>query len=436
MLFIRPIRLFDIKKQRFTTVPHPKKKYAILSHRWDDNELSYEKLLNHSPASPVSNAKFEKFCEVALKTYRCQYVWMDSVCINQRDERELEDAIRSMYSYYRHAEVCIVYLADALNSESFATSSWFTRGWTLQELLAPSRLVFYYGDWTRIAPGKFDIRREESDGYGKPAREPQGWVEETVVKAAGIDKKLLHYHYTPSPLEYSTVLHWASARFTTREEDAAYSLVSLLNVCLPPAYDEGRERALERLHAACNNVVLSLLDNPDRHLKQSMKRKELTGVLIFAESALCIYHIALPGNPVVLQMFQTRPHPEVLTRIVFTSFPISKDSSLELFLSRADATGKSHETKLVYSGRNRSQEIIPSVVRACGACALKAPGCRDEDDFIREYGSDMVSSIRVQLQYSVLWKPRNLLGIVLALAPDMDAVNVGGGTRAHTEEGL
>ncbi|KAJ8473418.1 hypothetical protein ONZ45_g16305 [Pleurotus djamor] len=271
---LRPSRLFDIKRQCFTT--DPQNHYAILSHRWDENESSYGHVLQHLPIPPTYNDKFARFCREALVGYGCQYVWMDSVCINREDTRELQDAIRCMYSYYRHAKICIVYLADAWDRESFSTSSWFTRGWTLQELLAPSKLVFYYRDWTRVSgtPASMynvDIQRE---GYNelllaKNARS-WSWIEESVVEAAGIDVSLLHHHYTPHPSEHHTVRNWAKTRVTSREEDAAYALVSLLDVCLPPLYGEGRKRALIRLRRICEKNHTPVKTPTLRHHKIQM----------------------------------------------------------------------------------------------------------------------------------------------------------------------
>ncbi|KAJ8507586.1 hypothetical protein ONZ45_g10059 [Pleurotus djamor] len=192
--------------------------------------MSYEQLMKRSRNYLITNRKFEKFCEEALLTYGCRYVWMDSGCINQEDTQEVEDAIRSMYWYYRQAEVCIVYLADAFDRITFSKSSWFTRGWTLQELLAPSRLAFYYGDWKRVSPLRFDIERQDSDTHAQRAKAPVvNWLEASVMKAAGVSKALLCQHYTPSPDQYTTVRNWSKTRDTSRDEDIAYSLVSLLN---------------------------------------------------------------------------------------------------------------------------------------------------------------------------------------------------------------
>ncbi|KAJ8515314.1 hypothetical protein ONZ45_g7255 [Pleurotus djamor] len=214
----RPRRLFDTEKRCFITDIDYLTQYAILSHRWDQgNELTYNQLLSYG-SRPTPNAKFEKFCEVASTKYGLRYVWMDSVCIKRDSTAELMYSIRSMFWWYKMAKVCIVYLADAFDSQSFPSASWFTRGWTLQELLAPDRVVFYYGDWTRISNQEFDIYRSSEprgffeDGSEGKHTEPGDSLQQSIAKAAGVDESLLSYGYTPSSSNLETVLTWAQGR--------------------------------------------------------------------------------------------------------------------------------------------------------------------------------------------------------------------------------
>ncbi|KAJ8507585.1 hypothetical protein ONZ45_g10057 [Pleurotus djamor] len=164
---------------RFETHFRAPPRYAILSHRWDVNELSFAELSDPSVLyasafgrtfTLTSALKFHQFCKVAWQEYGCRYVWMDSACINQEDIDELDKSIHSIYWWYKNAYVCIVYLRDALDLKSLTKSSWFTRGWTLQELLAPERLSFYYGDWTRVSSFRFDVirRMSGSDEHSSP----------------------------------------------------------------------------------------------------------------------------------------------------------------------------------------------------------------------------------------------------------------------------
>ena len=103
---------------------------------------------------------------------------------------------------------------------------WFTRGWTLQELLAPSNMVFWNKDWTKI-----------------------GTKAELAEKLSSITRIPLSVFHGSSPLHYTVAqrLSWASKRETTRREDTAYSLLGLFDVYLAPNYGEGETKAFMRL---------------------------------------------------------------------------------------------------------------------------------------------------------------------------------------------
>ena len=149
--------------------------YYILSHRWGENEVSYEEYVKrHNLRSGYLNAairfvqsllstntsslgylKITSACDFA-KTFilsgkpKVDWLWIDTCCIDKRSSSELSEAINSMYSWYHKAELCIVYLSDVSQEtwtgtkpgQAFTDSAWFSRGWTLQELLAPGMIVF------------------------------------------------------------------------------------------------------------------------------------------------------------------------------------------------------------------------------------------------------------------------------------------------------
>uniref|UniRef100_A0A8H7N5B7 Heterokaryon incompatibility domain-containing protein n=1 Tax=Bionectria ochroleuca TaxID=29856 RepID=A0A8H7N5B7_BIOOC len=55
-----------------------------------------------------------------------------------------------MFKWYQDSETCYVYLSDVSENQSrpgwelsFRKCKWFTRGWTLQELLAPAKIKFF-----------------------------------------------------------------------------------------------------------------------------------------------------------------------------------------------------------------------------------------------------------------------------------------------------
>ncbi|KAF4573682.1 hypothetical protein EYR36_008200 [Pleurotus pulmonarius] len=138
--------------------------YAILSHRWEDEELKFGDL-KHQDSDKVKKkkgfVKFDRFCEEAGKgEYRCLYVWADTACIDKKSSTDLDEAIRSMYNWYRNAKLCIVYLS-ASRPGVLEGDPWFKRGWTLQELLAPKRLKFFCQDWSKLyRHRRYDVVRD------------------------------------------------------------------------------------------------------------------------------------------------------------------------------------------------------------------------------------------------------------------------------------
>src|SRR6266487_1057988 len=120
--------------------------YAILSHTWETEEVSFQHMQGYDAEKIAGYRKIKLCCDQAVRD-GFEYVWVDTCCIDKQSSAELSEAINSMYQWYQKAEICYAYLADVpadtnLQSEhsAFAKSRWFTRGWTLQELIAPSRL--------------------------------------------------------------------------------------------------------------------------------------------------------------------------------------------------------------------------------------------------------------------------------------------------------
>lgn len=131
-------------------------KYAILSHRWGAKEVTFQDIQNSKNLQDYiqTMANFEGWfkirgsCEQAVVD-GYQWMWVDSCCIDKTSSAELSEAINSMFNWYRDSEVCYAYLSDVISIREeglgFGASKWFTRGWTLQELLAPKKLVFFVG---------------------------------------------------------------------------------------------------------------------------------------------------------------------------------------------------------------------------------------------------------------------------------------------------
>jgi hypothetical protein len=129
--------------------------YAILSHTWGTKEVTYEDTFSASrfDSDELGSTKIKKSCAVALKD-GFDYVWVDTCCIDKRSSAELSESINSMFRWYQKATVCYDFLSDVTTVEDvdfnipnmpceLSRSRWFTRGWTLQELLAPKHVRFF-----------------------------------------------------------------------------------------------------------------------------------------------------------------------------------------------------------------------------------------------------------------------------------------------------
>ncbi|KAH9941498.1 hypothetical protein B0H21DRAFT_752596 [Amylocystis lapponica] len=207
--------------------------YAILSHRWlSEGEPTFQDMLQFSHAG-AGFYKLVKFCMTGL-AHGLNWAWADTCCIDKTKSSELDEAIRSMYRWYRDAKVCIVYLADTLYRTDMPRDAWFTRGWTLQELLAPARIKFYNRRWEPLAAQVND--RWDLDFL-------KTLSEITDIPVANLQA------FAPGTRHVSRIMTWASKRETTRVEDVAYSLIGLFDVSLMPAYGEG-EKAFYRLQLA------------------------------------------------------------------------------------------------------------------------------------------------------------------------------------------
>ena len=173
------------------------------------------------------------------------WVWVDTCCINQESSQEVSEAVNSMFRWYFNAEVCLAYLADVMVADDingFRESSWFTRGWTLQELLAPDAVVFLTCNWQIIG-------HKGSNGYGKSGTELRvgPLLQSTVAAITGIPESVLSDYGQSRGFSIETRLKWTIGRQTTREEDLSYCLLGILDVTMPIIYGEGGEKARKRL---------------------------------------------------------------------------------------------------------------------------------------------------------------------------------------------
>ncbi|KAL7929512.1 heterokaryon incompatibility domain-containing protein [Trichoderma chlorosporum] len=194
--------------------------YATLSHTWEADEITFEDITDgHSYRESKKG-----WAKDAL-----EFVWIDTCCINKSNSMSIE---------------CYVYVADfshpGLNAESqekqsalerYRWSRWFTRGWTLQELLAPPSVRFFDSTWLEFGD-KISLQEQISRATG---------ISRKVLVDSAID---IH-----QALDYTCIaqkMSWASRRTTTREEDITYCLLGIFDVNMPLLYGEG-PKAFQRL---------------------------------------------------------------------------------------------------------------------------------------------------------------------------------------------
>jgi hypothetical protein len=128
-------------------------RYVMLSHRWEGKEPLLHDVQDRSVYkldAVEGTAKLQSFCKV-VRDAGFHWAWSDTCCINKNNIIELQQSVNTMFVWYRHSALTIVYLSDVLPSSKFhalAMSIWNSRGWTVQEFLAPKVVLFYQKDWT------------------------------------------------------------------------------------------------------------------------------------------------------------------------------------------------------------------------------------------------------------------------------------------------
>ena len=211
-------------------------RFVTLSHRWGKDEP----LLRQIQGRPVYEmdptdglVKLQVFCATAC-SHGYLWAWSDTCCIDKDSMVELARSIASMFSWYRQSALTIVHLSDIAQGDNMSKSVWFTRGWTLQELLAPRKVLFYTQDWTLYKDLVSSNHKEED-------------VVLTELEAAtGIARRYLT-GFDPGLDDARSRLQWASGRRTTEPENVAYSLFGIFNIYLPVIPGETAENALGRL---------------------------------------------------------------------------------------------------------------------------------------------------------------------------------------------
>jgi hypothetical protein len=228
---------FSLTKDLINNIPQ----YAILSHTWgeDDEEVTFKDLIIGAGKSKSGYRKIQ-FCGEQATSDELYHFWMDTCCIDKSNNTELSEAINSMFRWYRNAAKCYVYLSDVSidgsdnNDQSFEwtwepafrKSRWFTRGWTLQELIAPASVEFFSAEGKQLGD-KTLLEQQIHEITGISVQALRG----SALSQFPVDERIL----------------WAAKRKTKRKEDEAYCLFGLFDIHMPLIYGEGKDRAFIRL---------------------------------------------------------------------------------------------------------------------------------------------------------------------------------------------
>ncbi|KAH9210981.1 hypothetical protein DL95DRAFT_437398 [Leptodontidium sp. 2 PMI_412] len=210
--------------------------YAILSHTWGKEEVSFQDMEASAGMGKAGWKKIE-FCAKQAAADGLEYFWIDTCCIDKKNAVELSAAINSMFRWYQNATRCYAFLGDVSTpdargheqrvwEEAFRKSRWFTRGWTLQELIAPSLVEFFSLEGERLG-NKLTL--------GPMVHEI------TCIASSALRGDAL------SNFSINERMSWAEHRNTTVEEDEIYCLIGIFDVSMLANYGEGRDKASRRL---------------------------------------------------------------------------------------------------------------------------------------------------------------------------------------------
>ena len=248
---MRLLNIHDLSFQIFEgeqTLPP----YAIASHCWLDEETTYLNVLTETDTGSPGYKKVDAFCEFikwrnhtlrdldSPKFRKIDWMWIDSCCIDKRNSTEVGENIISMYEYYQNAEECYAYLSDvhamSLTPEcrdEIQRSRWFTRGWTLQELLAPSTVYFLSAGWNILGH-----KCSKSHALACQCELDKGPVNGILAKITNIPLNVINNQQDPRNMVPGDICRWVRRRRTRRVEDLAYCLLGLLGVYMLPQYGE------------------------------------------------------------------------------------------------------------------------------------------------------------------------------------------------------
>ena len=244
---MRLINVHTLEFSEFSEYSNNVPKYVIASHRWKaGTEATIRDIRGKRNTDKDGYVKVEGFAQY-VRELVCdvEWLWIDTCCVNIESSQEVTEAVNSMFRWYADAEVCLAYLADVGNAENeheFTQSGWFSRGWTLMELLAPGTVVFLSHRWETIGhKGGGGLTKSGFHFNFGPS------LESTLSTITGIPKDVLYDYRRSKSLSIEERLAWMRLRKVTIEEDMFYSLLGIFDVTMPVLYGEGAQRARKRL---------------------------------------------------------------------------------------------------------------------------------------------------------------------------------------------
>ena len=245
---MRLLEYSDGKFKLTKDLVHDIPRYAILSHTWglDTEEITFRDLVDGTGEDKIGYQKI-RFCAEQARRDGLEYFWVDTCCIDKSNNNELYTAINSMFRWYQNAARCYVYLSGISGTgyengqqsglvweSAFRAHRWFTRGWTLQELLAPASVEFFTQDGRRLGDKRsLEQQIHEITGIAVLA------LRESDLSQFGVEERF----------------KWAETRQTTQEEDWAYCLLGIFGIFMPLIYGEGKVHAVRRLRKEIADAI-------------------------------------------------------------------------------------------------------------------------------------------------------------------------------------
>ncbi|KAJ3554490.1 hypothetical protein NPX13_g10598 [Xylaria arbuscula] len=283
---MRLINSRTLQFQEFEQSSSDVPQYAILSHTWGDEEVTFRDMSSGNIADATQKkgyAKIKETCRLA-RGQGLEYVWIDTCCIDKSSSAELSESINSMFKWYEHAAVCYVFLSDFFPERMrLIECRWWTRGWTLQELLAPDDIVFYDAEW-------------------RPVGSKESLVAE-IAEITRIEQSCIQDKRKIPQYSVSQRMSWAAFRRTTRMEDEAYCLLGIFSINMPLLYGEGRmafRRLQEEIIKRSSDMTIFFWDWPESDVDaidadhQSSNELQLSSLFAEAPSSFGAVRPLLP----------------------------------------------------------------------------------------------------------------------------------------------